>query len=63
MNLKILQDTLNNNDTHHIGCLATQDDEYIGYFCSKGDTCIGHCLESTRPLAKHLGNISLDTSR
>jgi hypothetical protein len=37
----------NSDDTHLIGCLVTKGDVYIGHFCSKGDTSIGQCLEST----------------
>jgi hypothetical protein len=38
---------LNSDNTHLIGCSATKGNIYIDHFCSKSDTCIGHCLEST----------------
>jgi hypothetical protein len=58
MNLKTLNQTKPNSDnTHLIGCLVTKGDVYIAHFCSKGDICIGHCLESTytscQTLEKH----------
>jgi len=37
----------NSDDTHLVGYLVTKGDVYIGHFCSKDDTCIDHCLEST----------------
>jgi hypothetical protein len=48
MNLKTLNQIKPNSDnTHLIGYSVTKGDVYIGHFCSKDDTCIGHCLDST----------------
>jgi hypothetical protein len=43
----IYQDKPNNDDTYLIGYSVAKGDIYIVHFCSKGDTRIGHCLEST----------------